>query len=705
MSVMKSVFQNEWLLLLRNKFLAVPVLANILYWGYVIIAYEIQPIHYEERAAVFYQSFIWLLLLNLFIIGLFAVYMASKDRDSYFEQLVVTYEVKNGEWIVGKWLITQLYGICITMITVVVQALWFIVTPTPIGDWFKNIFYVFMQMEGAFFLLISIGFLFAHLIKSMLAYLAIPAILVLSLFLPFDYAGTAESWDNPKFHLLTPFDFMFVETPYDGIWGIYHLFKNAMLHQSAIILLSVVVIGLALLFFQRKRRSHKEKKLIPILITIFLIPTAVLSGARFMQYDQALHQYIATGKKYAESFDGEGDYNEWMNSFYEEHKDDQPYEFSMEKTNISVELQAEDYINVQSNLKIKHNGNESIDEVFLTLYHGLNIKECTSERTVSCLRSGDFIKLHLEQPMKPNDTLHLSLQYEGNVLQYREDGYVEQAFIKNDRVYLPKEAGWYPLIGKRNLVIAREHDNLYAGFELRNARLVEDFPTEFTVNMKQDQKLPLALTIPEISKGTFQGNSQYGLSLIGGKFKEDKVGEIRVVAHPESVNGMKEVIGRYQQSWSFIEDWLEVQMSPSVIYILSDNYYYLTRDGVNHDFFVMRNEYVDDVEIAHELLNELTRENPFDGTQDFSVFYDALVWILLDNLHEQDGFLEWYKTNVSDEGEILTRVKLLQDYAEKGTEPFKAVLQYLFNYWAGLDHKQEFDLEAALKQYEGKSKQ
>ena len=33
----------------------------------------------------------------------------------------------------------------------------------------------------------------------------------------------------------------------------------------------------------------------------------------------------------------------------------------------------------------------------------------------------------------------------GNILQYRDDGYVEQSFIENNRVYLPKEAGWYPL--------------------------------------------------------------------------------------------------------------------------------------------------------------------------------------------------------------------------------------------------------------------
>lgn len=695
MNLMRSVFRNEGKLLLRNKFLALPLLVNLLYWGYSIVAYEIQPLHYEERAAAFYQSFIWILLLNLLIVGLFAVYMVSKDRDNEFEQLVVTYDLKNVDWVIGKWLITQLYGLCITVMTIVVQAIWFISAAMTRGDWLEHIFYVFMQMEGAFFLLISLGFLFAILMKSMLAYLTIPAILVLSLFLPFDYVGTAYVWDNPKLHLFTPFDYMFIESRYEGIWGIHHVFKGSILHQSAIILLGIVMIAVALLLFRRNRRSQKEKKLLPILITIFLIPTIVLSGIRFMQYDRALKQYISTGKQYQESFLGEDD-----ESYYEDYKDDQPYDFAMEKTNLSVELQADDQINVQSTLTVKNNGNESVDDVFLTLYHGLKIKECTTEKAVACSREGDFIRLHFDEEILPGEEFDVNLHYEGGILQYRDDGYVEQAFIKNERVYLPKEAGWYPLIGKRNLVIARECSNLYARFELRNARLVEDFPTDFTVRMtRENQDVPLALTIPEVQKNTFQGTSQYGLSLISGNFKEEKAGNIRVVAHPEVLNGMKEVVGRYQKVWSFMEDWLGIPMTPSVIYVLGDNYYYLTHDSANHDFYMLRNENMDDSEMAYELLNEITQDFS-NNNGGFNVLYDAMVWMILNNLHEQIGFAEWYKSNYWAEEEDFKLVNLLQGYEKKGLESFKDVLKYLFEYWKGLENKQDFDMEAAIEQYE-----
>ena len=83
-------------------------------------------LHFKERAAAFYSGFMWMMLLNLLIIGLFAVYMAGKDRESEFEDIVVTYRVKNTEWITGKWLVAQLYGLCITFITLLIQAGWFI---------------------------------------------------------------------------------------------------------------------------------------------------------------------------------------------------------------------------------------------------------------------------------------------------------------------------------------------------------------------------------------------------------------------------------------------------------------------------------------------------------------------------------------------------------------------------------------------------
>lgn len=304
--MLKMIFRTEFALLFRNKFLIIPLIINVLFWGYLIISYEIQSVRIQERAAVFYSGFIWIILFNLLIIGLFAVYMTSKDRESEFESLVMTYQVKNAEWVTGKWLVTQLYGLCITLVTLLVQFGWFASGKMDFGDIVKNLFYVFVQMEGAFFIVVSIGFLCGILMKNMFAYLLIPAILVLTLILPVDYtdAGSALWFDNPVSHLFAPLDLMYVGSPHEGIWGVERVFGSALVHQSAVFLFGFVVLLVALLFFHSKRRIQKEKKLVPILIVVLVIPTLLLSGIRYAQYNQALEKYITTGQQYAQEFDG-----------------------------------------------------------------------------------------------------------------------------------------------------------------------------------------------------------------------------------------------------------------------------------------------------------------------------------------------------------------------------------------------------------------
>lgn len=705
MKLLKSVLRNEGLLLLRNKFLTIPLLVNILLWGYVIISYEIQTIHYEERAAVFYRSFIWLMLLNLLIVGLFAVYMASKDRENKFEQLVVTYEVKNMEWIMGKWLVAQLYGLSITAITVFVQAIWFLRAAMTMEEWFQNIIYVFIQMEGAFFILISIGFFAAHLIKNMFAYLAIPVLLILSLLLPFDNVGTALTYQNPRIHLLTPFDYMFIGTPYESMWGIGRVFNSTILHQGGVFLFGIIVLFLALLLFQRKRLTIKEKKIVPILIAVFLVPVIILSGMRYMEYDQALRKFIETGKLYASSYNekGQESFEEWWNSFYNPHFDDRPYEFSMEKASLEIELQHNNQLHVESTLKIKNNGDVPTKDVYLTLYHGLYIEECLSPREMTFSREKDFIKLRFEKALEPSEEVEITLNYGGDILQFRDDAYVEQAFIEKKRVYLPKEAGWYPLIGKRPLVIAREHEERYVKFELRNARLLEDYPTDFTVEIKnKGSKIPLALTIPEISEGLFQGHTQYGLSLLGGNLKEIAVEGIRVIAHPEVITGAKELVEKYEIAWEFIENWLGISMKPSTIYVLSDWHDYHAKETHSYDYFTISSndlEFLDDDEIAYQLVDDLDdKDRQGEG---FRYLSSAMEWIIVNELNESAGFKEWYVSMWGTDGEDLTLINLLDNYQKRGE--LKEVVRFLYNYANQLGEDQELDIKEALQQYEGES--
>lgn len=710
MKLLKFVIQSEGLLLSRNKILAVPLLINILLWGYVVISYEIRSAGYKERAAVFYSSFMWILLLNLLIVGLFAVYMAGKDRETKFEQLVATYRIKNTEWLLGKWLVAQLYGLIITLITVVVQGIWFVTGAISAGEWARDIFYVFIQMEGAFIILISFGFLFAVLIKNMFAYLAVPVLLILSLTLPFDNVGTALTYQNPRLHLLTPFDYMFIGTPYESMWGIERVFSGTILHQASVIFSGIVLFLIVLVIFRRTRLTGKEKKWVPALIALFLLPAVVLGWMRFGEYDRALKRFIETGKLYAASYDeNESEsYSEWWNSYYDYYLDDRPYEFSMKKAHLNAELLPNHHLRVDSQLTIKNNGDTPAKDVYLTLYHGLKVEECTSPREMTFSREKDFIKLNFNEEIQPDEEVEVMLSYGGDILQYRWDAYVEHAFIDDHRIYLPKEAGWYPLIGKRPLVIAREHDERYVHFEMRNARLAEDTSTEFIVEIKnKDLNIPLVLTVPEIKDGLFHGRTQYGLSLVGGNIKEASAGEIRVIAHPEVLSGAVKLIEKYDKVWSFTENLFDVAIKPSVIYVLPEEHDYLVEESANSGFYTFSSNDIkpdSDENFAYELTQELLGEKSREQhSESFNIFYQATAWLILNELKEGPGLKEWYTTVWLTEDEYTPLIDKL-DYFEKKGE-LNRVMKHLYDYLNGLEKGQEFNMDEALKQYEGEAGQ
>ena len=692
MSMLKMIFYTESALLFRNKFLAIPLIINVLFWGYMVVFYEIQDVHTQERAAVFYNGFTWILLFNLLIVGLFAVYMTGKDRESEFENLVITYQVKNTEWIMGKWLVGQLYGGCITFIALLVQFCWFMSSQMSFADVVKNLFYVFIQMEGAFFLVISLGFLFGVLMKNTFAYIFIPAILVLSLGLPFDYVGVAETYDNPRFHLLTPFDYMFMHSPYETIWGIDRVFKSAFLHQIIVFLFGLVFILVTLWLFRPNRRMKREKNTVPILIVVLIIPTLLLSGTRYAQYNQALEQFITTGKQYIEEWEVE--------DFYDTSLDYQKYDFSMEATDLLVQLQPNHQLDVTSHLTIKHNGREPTQEVKLTLFHSLQVTECSSESKVTCTREKDFVTVHFDKMIEPGEQFNLNLNYHGSILQYRDEGFLEHSFIGENRVYLPKEAGWYPLIGERQLIVAQDHNNRYLQFEQRNGSLVEDFPTAFTVKvMNENREVPLALTIPEIEAGMYQGTTQYGLSLVGGHLVETTVDEIRIVSHPEVQVAVKERVERYRQVVGFIEEWLEIPLVPSVIYVLNDEHYYFT---YSREFLVWHPLFVEDKSdstLAYEIVEQLTNGYITWGEDDFNMVKVAIRWIVENNYQDKSGFKDWY---LSTWGQVedTKLLETLHEYEEKGEDEFKDIVKFLYLQYSQLEDKSDFDAEATVQLYE-----
>lgn len=724
MKQLKNNFKYEWLLLIRNKFLAIPILINFVIWAYVIYG------KFQFGAGItvenqFYQYFIFILLFNLFIVGILAVYIVNRDRNSKFEQLAMTYQVRNWQWLTSKWLIVQIYGLVITFFTVIIQVIWFFTASMNATEVLKQSIYTFVQMGGALFIIVSFGFLCAVLIPNIFSYLAIPVLIIVSVFLPFDNTGMSLEYDNPRFHLLTPFDFMFVETPYEGIWGIERVFDDTLIHQVAVYVIAILIFAFMLFIFKRNRRSKGEKQVLLALLAITMAVAFFISFIRFTDYNQAFNQYVETGNYYLETFllDYEGkseeEYYDYIYQYYDEMQDDESYDFSIETSDLDVLLKEGHQLEATNQLTIKNNGKEATNEVFLTLNHQLEVTECSSERELSCLIDGDFITLQLTEPIQPNEEFEMKLTYGGKILQYFDEGNGESAFIDKQRVFLPKSAGWYPLIGKRALFQVMEDEQLYVKFRMRNTRQVEDFPTQFNVSLQSaGVEVPLRMSIPKAENGNFTGKTKHGLELIGGNMVEQEVAGIRVISHPQLQERLPEIINKYHQAWIGLREWFDLDLMPETIFVLPSNQYY---DQINHteNLYLLNEDmlYRGGVEeyIGYDLYEQVLRSGiPHPdtfrdgGSTDEVDFYDRTIlnelfeWSIYYQM-KQESFTK-YKPEGNWEKEYDQKMEIIKEMEKQGDEYLLAFTRYLYDASNELTNRSEFNIEKLAESFEKEMK-
>ncbi|MBN6205300.1 hypothetical protein JYK21_02460 [Ralstonia pickettii] len=549
----------------------------------------------------------------------------------------------------------------------------------------------------------------------------------MSVFLPFDYVGLALEYDNPRFHLLTPFDFMFVETPYEGIWGIERVFQGTLIHQVAIYVIAILVFAFMLFIFKRNRRSKGEKQLLLVLLSITMVVAIFISFIRFTDYNQAFKQYVETGNYYLETlladYEGETEeeYYEYIYQYYDEMQDDEPYDFSIETSVLDILLKADHQLEATNHLTIKNNGKEATNKVFLTLNHQLDIKECSSDRELSCSMDRDFITLKLAEPIQPNEEFEMKLTYGGKILQYFDEGNGESAFIDKRRVFLPKSAGWYPLIGKRALFQVLEDEQLYVKFRMRNTRLVEDFPTQFNVSLQsEDVEVPLTMSIPQSENDNFSGTTKHGLELIGGNIIEQEVAGIRVISHPQLQENMSLIINKYHQAWTGLKEWFDLDLMPKTIFVLTSNQYYNQSENYTEDFYLLNEDEGTvydgggsglEEDIVNHLYTQVQRSgiaNPetFNngGSTDEVDFYDRMIfnelfhWAISYQMKQQS--FTTYRYDESWGKEYDQKMDRIKEMEEQGDEYLLAFTRYLYDTSNEIADRSKFNIEKLAEAFE-----
>ncbi len=144
-----------------------------------------------------------------------------------------------------------------------------------------------------------------------------------------------------------------------------------------------------------------------------------------------------------------------------------------------------------------------LDIYGFTLYHGYKVKEVKDEsgRALKFKQTGDWIEVETA-----GETSSLTFSY---------DGYSNTHYSNGQGAALPGTFAYYPRAG----YVVCADDN---GYEY----LMLDEPTQFNVKIKNRKKF--FTNLDRTGKNTFSGKTA-GLTIVGGFYKEDKIGDTNLV--------------------------------------------------------------------------------------------------------------------------------------------------------------------------------
>lgn len=198
-------------------------------------------------------------------------------------------------------------------------------------------------------------------------------------------------------------------------------------------------------------------------------------------------------------------------------------------TSYDMELKLSNVLHAEVNVSVSPS---NLDIYGFTLYHGYKVKEVKDEsgRALKFKQTGDWIEVE-----SAGETSSLTFSY---------DGYSNTHYSNGQGAALPGTHAYYPRAGY--VVCADE-----GGY--RNLTL--DEPTQFDVKIKNRKKF--FTNLDRTGKNTFSGKTT-GLTVVGGFYKEDKIGETNLVytyigRNTQNVKRMfSDLMQRYKRSFNTI---------------------------------------------------------------------------------------------------------------------------------------------------------
>lgn len=442
----------------------------------------------DGRSSTFFLDGVQLILLasllHFVFYSLVSYEFCRSDRAVGFDECACAMEAGKSRLLAGKLLVLISLSLPILVLNIIAIAV-----GTVIAHAGTAFFQVLLHILLNLLILPAVGILFGAVLaygaKRGIAYIIIAVVTLLSTPLAGDWCVTIYKATGFSASVLTRlFPFMTPSTMLTSS----NLAYGYSLRPYRIFAYAVWILVLcAVLFFYISKERGKKKRLFSAVVCLVaglcLLPFVFRSNSDIIYDDM----------------NSEGAGREI--SYYERNKITPPeacHEFKI--TSYDMELKLSNVLHAEVKVSVSPS---NLDIYGFTLYHGYKVKEVKDEsgRALKFKQTGDWIEVE-----SAGETSSLTFSY---------SGYSNTHYSNGQGAALPGTFAYYPRAG----YVVCADDN---GYEY----LTLDEPTQFDVKIKNRKKF--FTNLDRTGKNTFSGKTT-GLTIVGGLYKEDKIGDTNLV--------------------------------------------------------------------------------------------------------------------------------------------------------------------------------
>lgn len=555
----KDICKIEWTYLSRSRIWSLVPFLHLIYWIWLIVLYETDANGGSgTRMAYYYTHFMTIMPVAMLICGLYANYIVQRDRRSGMEQLILAWPVKKTEWLAGKWLAAQWFGLAFTVPAALVQMLWLAASGSGEEPLLAYFIYTCLQMGAALSFFISLGLLIGVCIRSRFGFLLLPILWWVLFTIRMD---TTESGSiHVLWRWLAPYDltrfYYNIVRDSRGLWGI----PWTALHQGVVAAASLLVAVLACLSVYAHRNGKRESLILLASSAALLLIMLAGGWISYSEFAGRIDSYRHDGATYAvDSFE----------TYYEQGYGKVVSDFCMKETALSLRFPGNNQLAARAELLLVQTEEAQSSLLELTLNRRLYIKSLTSDLPMEWEREGDLLTIRLTEPLNKNGSLRLGLTYEGAVESFRNMGLSRYSYITDSGITLPKALAWYPQLGSRMLTKSFEHNGAPLGFIMRHEfPYVEPDSTHYVIKLEGERSGSVLMPIPAAaeSAAVFEGSSSGGLFFYEGIMEERSIGGVRVIDHPDLIDESIRKVKKQLDQIAFLNRWLKLELKAADLY-------------------------------------------------------------------------------------------------------------------------------------------